>query len=221
MASFKPPKPYRLEQSGVTRTQFEAWKHNILYNLQMDKNFAPFLANNIIWKKQSAGSPNRGLLSDTEGDDRKTAAQKVLALNLMLEQISSWCPYIARTFIVKQSTSLNDVWRKIREHYDFLSTGAQFLDLSLIKMDSHERAEDLYQKLFIFFEDNLVKGNDLQHNGETLDVDEEMTPTVENVITWYWLHVLHPGLPQLVKQRYGTELRNKTVGSLKTEISQS
>ena len=221
MASFKPPKPYRLEQSGVTRTQFEAWKHNILYNLQMDPSFAPFIASGVTWKKHSSGSPNRGLVDDPDGANKKTAAQKVISLNLMLEQISSWCPYIARTFIVKNSTSLSDVWRIIREHYDFLSSGSQFLDLSLVKMESHERAEDLYQKLFIFFEDNLVKGNDLLHNGEKLESDEEMSPTVENVITWYWLHVLHPGLPQLVKERYGTELRNKTVASLKTEISQS
>ena len=185
----------------------------------MDSSFAPFIASGVTWKKHSSGSPNRGLVDDPDGANKKT--QKVISLNLMLEQISSWCPYIARTFIVKNSTSLSDVWRIIREHYDFLSSGSQFLDLSLVKMESHERAEDLYQKLFIFFEDNLVKGNDLLHNGEKLESDEEMSPTVENVITWYWLHVLHPGLPQLVKERYGTELRNKTVASLKTEISQS
>ena len=66
MASFKPPKPYRLEQSGVTRTQFEAWKHNILYNLQMDPSFAPFIASGVTWKKHSSGSPNRGLVDDPD-----------------------------------------------------------------------------------------------------------------------------------------------------------
>ena len=117
-----------------------------------------------VWVNGSHIEDAYSIVDDPDGANKKTAAQKVISLNLMLEQISSWCPYIARTFIVKNSTSLSDVWRIIREHYDFLSSGSQFLDLSLVKMESHERAEDLYQKLFIFFEDNLVKGNDLLHN---------------------------------------------------------
>ena len=104
----------------------------------MDPSFAPFIASGVTWKKHSSGSPNRGLVDDPDGANKKTAAQKVISLNLMLEQISSWCPYIARTFIVKNSTSLSDVWRIIREHYDFLSSGSQFLDLSLVKMEPHE-----------------------------------------------------------------------------------
>ena len=102
-----------------------------------------------------------------------------------------------------------------------MSTGSQFLDLSMIKYDADERPEDLYQRIYMFFEDNLVKAGTLSHNGETVDQDEEMSPTVENTITWYWLSLLHPGLPQLVKQRYGADLRNKTLSSLKTEISQA
>ena len=36
-----------------------------------------------------------------------------------------------------------------------------------------------------------------------------------------WLRLLHPDLPQLVKQRYGTELRSRTLASIKPEISQA
>ena len=36
-----------------------------------------------------------------------------------------------------------------------------------------------------------------------------------------WLKLLHSDLPALVKQRYGTELRSKTLASLKPEISQA
>ena len=59
----------------------------------------------------------------------------------------------------------------------------------------------------------------LTHHGESIDTGEDLSPTLENTIVVLWLKTIHPGLPQLVKQRYGPELRNKTVASLKPEIS--
>ena len=37
----------------------------------------------------------------------------------------------------------------------------------------------------------------------------------------HWLRLIHPDLPRLVKQRYGTDLRTRTLASLKPEISQA
>ena len=45
--------------------------------------------------------------------------------------------------------------------------------------------------------------------------DEEVTPSLENLIVFLWLERIHAALPGLVKQHYGAELRNKT------EISQA
>ena len=52
-------------------------------------------------------------------------------------------------------------------------------------------------------------------------MDEELSPTVENIIVFLWLQKIHEGLPALVKQRYGAELRSQTLASIKTEISQA
>ncbi|CAG2238456.1 unnamed protein product [Mytilus edulis] len=43
----------------------------------------------------------------------------------------------------------------------------------------------------------------------------------ENLIVLTWLRLINRDLPNLVKQRYGTELRSKTLASLKPEISQA
>ena len=182
--------------------------------------FKSFNAKVKSWNKVSANDPYRGLVDDGEGvADKKTAAEKLEVLQLMLDQIANWCPVISR--IVNHSTSLNDVWQKIREHYGFLNTGGHFLDLSDIKREPDERPEDLFQRLFMFFEDNLLKADSLTHHGDKLTSDEVFSPSIENTITWYWLKLLHPGLPALVKQRYGSELRNKTLASIKTEVSQA
>ena len=58
-----------------------------------------------------------------------------------------------------------------------------------------------------FIDDNLLKANgSIRHHGENVTNDEELTPTLENVIVITWLRLVHPDLPALIKQRYGTEL---------------
>ena len=65
-----------------------------------------------------------------------------------------------------------------------------------------------------FIDDSLLKANDnIQHHGES--------PTLENMIVLSWLRLIHTDLLALVKQRYGTELRSKTLASLKQEVLQA
>ena len=44
---------------------------------------------------------------------------------------------------------------------------------------------------------------------------------MENDIVLTWLRLVHPDLPKLVKQRYGTELCSRTLASIKPEILQA
>ena len=167
----------------------------------------------------------RGLEND--GEDiptatRRTAAQKLTHLELMLGQIANYCPIIARNTIVKKSTSIRGIWQAIRAHYGFQSTGAHFLDFNDIRLEPDERPEDLYQRFLSFIDHNLLKVNgSIQHHGENVTVDEELTPSLENIVVMTWLRLIHADLPSLVKQRYGTKLRSKTLASLKPEISQA
>ena len=224
----KAPKQWFLIKDE-TLNSFTNWKENFLYTLSLDKNFAEFLTDGFSWNRKSSTNPNRGLTSDpiindtndNDGNLRRTAAQKCIHLELMLGQIANYCTVIARNTIVKNSVSLNDIWSKIREHYGFQITGSRFLDLSSIQLGTSERYEDLYQRLLSFFDDNLLTMNSLKHHGSDITADEEMSPSLENVVVYLWLQRIHEGLPALIKQRYGAELRNKTLASIKPEISQA
>ena len=124
----------------------------MIYVLSLDKNFVPFL--DATWQKQTAANPRRGLTNDGTAvpeAQRLTAAQKNAHLDLLLGQMANFCPVISRN-----STSLNDMWQKIRQHYGFHSTGAHILDLASIHLQPDERPEDLFQLLMAFFEDNLL-----------------------------------------------------------------
>ena len=224
MANLRAPKQWQLTKSE-TITSFESWRQNLMYCLSLDNSFNMFLAEGATWLKKNSTNPLRGLHDDGEDiarANRKTAIQKNTILDLLLGQIANYCPVIARNTIVKGSTSLNDIWQKIRQHYGFQSSGSHFLDLVHIRLETDERPEDLFQRLSAFFEDNLLmQAGSITHHGEQPPIDEDLSPTLENTIVLLWLQLIHPGLPQLVKQKYGAELRNKTLASIKPEISQA
>ena len=177
-----------------------------------------------MWGKKTKAEPLRGFTDDGEDvteANRLTAQQKVNFLELMLGQIANYCPIIARNTLVKNSTSIQSIWNTIRQHFGFQITGAHFIDFADIHLESNERPEDLYQRLMAFVEDILLKANSLSHHGDLITEDEELSPSLENFVVLTWLKLIHPDLPRLVKQRYGTELRSRTLASIKPEVSQA
>ena len=223
-AAIRAPKQWSLTREE-TITTFESWRQNLKYVLSLDANFAVFLQDDTEWEKKTRAAPLRGLQNDGElvpVAQRRTAEQKVIHLELMLGQIANFCPVISRNTIVRNSTSLDNVWQSIRAHFGFQTTGAHFIDFADFKLKPGEKPEDLYQRIVAFVEDNLLTTESgITHHDADPDEDEEVTPMVENFIVLTWLRLVHPELPALVKQRYGTELRNQTLASIKPEISQA
>lgn len=215
------PKQWCLTKIETVNT-FENWRQNLLYTLSLDKNFAPFLVTGTWWEKKTKNTPFRGFADDDvsipEGS-RLTRMQKVNMLELMLGQIANYCPVISRNRIVKHSTSVDQIWQTIRL---FQTTGAHFIDFDAIRYDPSKRPEDLFERLTAFVEDNLLRKDiGITHHGQTPEDDEELSPSMENVVVLTWLRLLHSELPKLVKQRYGTEIRARTLAPIKPEISQA
>ena len=196
-----------------------------MYTLHQDGAFSPDLEPGKSWQARGRSSTTRGFTDDGENiaaDKRQTAQQKVAILEMMLGQIANYCPVISRNTIAKSSKSISQIYQTIRLHYGFQSSGAQFIDFADIKLEPDERHEDLYQRIVAFVEDNLLqKDSNIKHHDVLVTEDEEMSPLLENMIVLTWLRLIHPGLPKLVKQRYGTELRPRTLASIKAEISQA
>ena len=121
MASARAPKQLELTKNETVNS-VEIWKQNLLNILSLDTNFAPFLKPGFEWKKTSTTHPTRGLADDGDSvpeSQRRTGAKKNAALELMLGMIANYCCVISRNSIIKQSVSLDAIWRKIREHYGF------------------------------------------------------------------------------------------------------
>ena len=222
MAMNKFQKPQALDED-TDITKFGNWRHNMLYILTLDENTAQFIK--ATWLKTSKKDVYRGFKADTAADEpveskRRSAATKVSQLELMLGQIANFAPIVSRKSIIERTTSLEDVWQLIRAYFGFQTSGSYFLDFADICLKEGERSEALYQWLVSFVEDNLLTANSvLSHHGEKYEENEELTPTLENIIVLLWLKLIHKDLPKLVKQKYGTELRTKTLASIKPEIS--
>ena len=145
------------------------------YTLSMDTNFASFLVDGFFGQKTKA-TLSRGFVNDDADIHeaiRRTSAQKVSHLELMLGQIANYCPVISRNTIVRNSTSITCIWQAIRLHYGFQSTGAHFIDFNNIKLEPGERHEDLFQRLNNYIEGNLLKSDGgIHHLGEFLESEE-------------------------------------------------
>ena len=67
---------------------------------------------------------------------------------------------------------MQSIWQAIRAHFGFQSTGARFLDFNNLHLESGERPKDIYQLLFGFMDDNLLKANgSIRHHGENVAND--------------------------------------------------
>ena len=218
------PKQWSLSKNESVNS-FENWKHNLQYTLSLDPNFAPFLVEDFTWEKKTKTSPLRGFTDDDEevpAAKRRSAQQKVTMLELMLGHIANYCPVISRNTILRNSTSISSIWQSIRLHFGFQSTGGHVLDFTSLRLEADERPEDLYQRIMAFVEDNLLRRDSgITHHGQVVSEDEELSPSLENFVVLTWLRLIHSGLPRLVKQRYGTELRSRSLASIKPEISQA
>ena len=218
MSSHRGFKQWRLSKTEETISTFEDWRSNLCFTLKQDKDFAPFLKKGVTWSKAKIDPITRGL----SAVENKSAEDRADDLVQMLESISSFSPWVRKASIVDNTKCLEDVWQAIRLHYGFKTSGANFIDFVNIKLDPTERHEDLYQRMASFIDDNLLKKNDnINHDGDLVTSDEIVSPSLENLVVLLWLEKIHPKLPALVKQKYATELRSKTLFTLKPEISMS
>ena len=176
---------------------------------------------------QKKPAVNRGLQDDPAlavGADpnplHRTAEQKAIQLEFMLQRIATWIPVISSKEIVDRSTSLKGIWGVLRNHYGVLPTGGRFLDLNQIRFSPGERYETFFRRIQGFVDEQLVTSTcGLLHHGENITVNEDFSPTIENMVVYIWLNEIDTGLPQLVKHKYATDLRSRTLASLQPQIA--
>ena len=230
MSNFKTgPKVIPLGENE-TISSIERWRQNVLYHLRLDPAFRPYLRDGKKFGKKSKTSPYRLFTDDIKvekvnGEDVQTVVlskeDKCWDVDLMLDQVSNFCPLIPRRDITHDSASLEEVWSKIRLYHNLEKSGALLNECFNIQHKPGETPQALFARLKQSFDDNLLMAESLHHTEGKLKEDEEMSPTLLNSIILRWLELLHPKLRDTITQRFSTQLRSTTYGALFPEISRS
>ena len=204
-----------------TQTSFESWREAMIFHISLDSKSARFLSSGNL--KTWTAAEDRGFEDDPQAynaDSKMSAVAKASLLNIVLGSIATWAPVISPRFIKQQSTSLDSIWERLRSYYGFRKTGSRILELLEMKQEQGESREALWERLYTFMEDNLLTtSSGVKHEDQKVTKDEELTPTLLNVLVTTWLNILNPALPSLVRLKFSTQLRTNTVYSIRDEIS--
>ncbi len=200
-------------------TSYSKWQSNLRFHLSIRNEFAPYLETQ--WS--TAATANRGLIDDgdpIEVANRKTAVQKNIMLERMLEFVAQYAPSLLYRDIIKKSTSIAWVWTRIRRHYGFVQSEVNFLNLHQIKRKDDERYETYFQRILSHLDDNLLTvASGLQHDGAAVAVDEYMSPTTERLAVYLWLSQIDERLPSHIQRVYAHELSMKSLKDLQPHLS--
>lgn len=212
---FRPPPP-RVLTEKETFSSFLSWQSNIQFYLSTNNDFALYLATE--WSKASVA--NHGYEDDAaDALNRKTAVQKSLLLDHMLGIVAQYSPSLLRNDIMKKSTSLAWVWKRLRKYYSLQQSEVNFLKLSSIKQEEGERYETLYQRIVAHLEDNLLRvDSGLLHDGEDITANEELSPTSERLAVYLWLVLIDERLPNYISRVYAHDLQKVTLKDLQPQI---
>lgn len=224
--------------SSESLCSLESWKSTVVYGLRLNPEFKEYLAEGFVWGKKTRNNPSRDLEDIyikrviTDPDD-ETKQKEVLVkdrskeercdvVDLLLEQVSNYCPHVPRTDITKDCRSMKEVWITIRSFYNRQLTGASLNDVFNVRRELDESPQALYARIKQLYIDNFLTTDGLIHlENRQVEEDEEMSPTLQNTIVLHWLQVLNPNLRDLVTQRFITQLRDHTYAALLPEISRS
>ena len=135
------------------------------FQLAIDEKAARFFTDLKTWTT----ADDRGFTDDdteTNADIKMSGVAKKLLLNICLGSIATYAPVISPKFIKNQSTCYDDIWSRLRAHYGFRKTGARITEFCDFKLDSDESREALWERMYSFVEDNLLrKDGSVMHEG--------------------------------------------------------
>ena len=220
MSAFSTKQRVLTEQES--RGSLEAWCEQLIYHISNEDKFERYLDDLKTWNSTTSGTPNRGFVADTQDVNGKrfSAEKKAINLKVLLGFISIHAPVISSAFIKEEAHSIDEIFDRLRQYYDCRKSGTNIMDMFNIKCGSTETREALWERCYSFMEDSLItKASGVKHCGAKLENDERLTPTLQNITVMIWLDAIHRDLPSLVKQRFAITLRETTLYSIRSEIS--
>ena len=204
------------------RGSLEAWCESLIFHISNDNRFERYLTDLKNWQPVSSGIDHRGFTSDADevNGSKYTAEKKAINLKVLLGFISIHAPVISSTFVKEEACCIEQIFERLRIYYDCRKSGSKIMEMFDFKCGAMESREALWERVYSFMEDSLLsKASGIKHCNVKVENDERLTPTLQNITIMLWLNAIHRELPALVKQKFAITLREETLYSIRTEIS--
>ena len=225
MADPKPEKPYKFDSipKPVTQTDLTQWELTLWDYLKSINRYKRFIKKEATWKTEKVA--NRGFTADDAGDTKLTAEEKADIMDSILLKLGTYGPKSLFIDITKRSTSFKYIWNAVRKVCGFPVPGAKLIQYMTLK-HSFDPAKSSFNDHYWALRDLkiaclLTKDSDVTFNGQKIQDDEEITPSLENQVVVDWLESI--GGIKLIKfigHEYAKELETVSLFDLQESMGQ-
>ena len=222
MSSIKIYPPNVLPQENITDVQFEIWKETIEVYLEIEEKFRKFLPGGRYSEWTPAENNEKRILSAIAPDKAEDLPDLRRDLRQFVSIVAKFvhCDYFNP--IMRHSSSLKWIYKKIREDYNIQTQGIFFLNLLDLQWDPAGSVTPVgfynqYRSLII---GNLAKKDSkIEWKNEILTEDERLSPSHEDLILLNVLTLIHPKLPSYIREMYAHKIgKDKHLMDFKNEI---
>ena len=226
MPTIKIYPPAQLPDRTLTETQFSIWKEELEVYLSQEKSFKIFLPNGSYHNWESAETYNNRVRRLNENDrtrisnnvnverantlDEEKLADIQTNLRTLLSIVGKCVSEGHYNSVVRHSTSLSWIYDMIRSDYDIQSKGIHFFNVIDIKYDPDKfTAVSFYNSYRTIIVNNLAKNGDIikYKNDEVLNIDEKMTPMLEDIVLLNVIREIDERLPAFVRNHYNQKMK--------------
>ena len=225
MADPKPEKPYKFDSISkpVTQTDLTQWQLTLWDYLKSINRYKKFMKKDATWATDKV--PNRGFTADTVGDVKLSAEDKADVMDSILLKIGTYGPKALFIDITQRSTSFKFIWNAVRKVCGFPVPGAKLIQYMTLK-HSFDPSKTSFNDHYWAMRDMkiaslLTKDSEVTFNGQKIQVDEEITPSLENQLVVDWLESIKGiKLVKFIGHEYAKELETVSLYDLQESIGQ-
>lgn len=225
--------PKELPADQLTSAEFKPWQNHLTNFLQQDVENFRFLpggkyanwspANETVNNKRIAAlvanDEDKQVIDDSADLPAVKSGKKETLLNRrnaqlgkMLQHIVSFVHYTEADDIDQSSTSVEWIFKYLKQHYNIEAKGSNFLKITEHSYKSGTLPQVFYKQFRTSFLNNLRKeGEVMTHKGgKVLTQNEVLSPSFEDAIVLWALEKIDPRLPKKVRKDYEHRLAGNT-----------
>ena len=205
-------KPDRLPRDGITDTDLNTWKNELLNYLGQDDNFDLFTDTGSYPEWQAAENDRNRILVAVIPDSAADLPKRRKQISNFLTIIAGCCYKDHYMLIIEQATSLEWIWKELKNLYQITHVGKDFLNIVDIKYDPETMsASSVYNQYRAKILENLKPKNTIikWKNNTSISSNESLTPTFEDHILLSVIQLIDSRLPAKVREIYGPRMDNE------------